>query len=49
MIENECAELATGIATCSEHSDGCFIHLECIIMRARSVNAPLIRRLSSQL
>lgn len=44
MIENECAELTAGIATRPEHSDGCSIHSECIIMRAGSVNGPLSGR-----
>jgi hypothetical protein len=26
MAENECAELATGIAAGPEHADWCFIH-----------------------
>jgi len=39
MIENECTELATGVAARSEHSHRHFIHPECIIMRHGRVNA----------
>ena len=38
MAEDECTELAAGVAAGAEHSDGDSIHLECIIMRSASVN-----------
>ena|SRR5438067_815288 len=46
MVENECAELATGIATRAKHPNRYSIHPECIIMRTANVNGGSDRTLS---
>jgi hypothetical protein len=48
VVEDECTELAAGIAARAEHSNGYSIHQECIIMRKATVNADAAAAIGSR-